>query len=536
MILLSLAAALAPIDYRIAVRAGREAPLVTVTMTFTGDADGETEVALPTRWAGTDGLWRAIGPPIVTGGQRVASGVPERWRFRHAPDARLTLRYEVRDGQPGRPDAATFEKAFPVVERTWLYVHNQGAIAIPTGREAHPARFAIDPPSGGWRLASDLTGADALTAGAVSKGVVVGGTAMRIETRRVGRATLRVVVLGDWSFTDTDLADRVQRLMMTENAMLAAPETDYLVALAPIAGGRATGAISYGGTGTTAGFAMESTDNVPLAEMTRTLAHEYAHRWFGRGFGPVAEGAGAYWFTEGANDWFAARAMVRSGLWTRADWVTGLNRVLRRYGISTARPLSDAELTRQFWTNPDAMQVQYDRGNLTTLMLDRTLGPAGGLVPILARMARAPAVTPQDAVFAGAVDAARHGAMAAARMSVSAPLPADALAECGRIVDVTEARYDRGFDIDDTRIVTKVRTDAARGAGIRVGMRYMRRLSFEPDTATVPYVAEFGSGNAVRTLRWLPAGSTSVTFQRLDATAIHTPACSALVAGTPPTP
>lgn len=528
---LALAAAAAPIDYRLSVEARQGRPIVTVAIAFSGDPDGETEIDLPARWAGSDGLWTAIGAPQVTGASVVSSGTPERWRLRHAPGAPVTVRYTVSDGQPGPPDAASHEKARPVLERDWLSLHNQGAIAIPHGRDGAPATFAFGPIAPDWQLVSDLTRPGPLTAGQIAEGVVVGGTAVRVAVRRVGTATLRVAIIGRWPFEDAGLATSLARLMATEDAMLAAPHTDFLVTLTPLTGAD-KGAVSHGGTGTTGGFAMEATDNVPLEDLTRTLAHECAHRWFGRGFGPVDDGAGPYWFTEGVNDWFAARAMFRAGLWSNADWARQLNTVLLRYGSSTARELSDADLTEQFWTNSDAMQVQYDRGFLTALLLDRQVP----VLPILRRMAREPATISQELHFAALAEAARPGALAAARTAAARPLSADALAPCGQMESVTRAAYDRGFDTDDARLVTTVRTVTARVAGIRPAMRYVRRIAFEYLDSTAPYVAEFADAAGTRTLRWLPAGDATVTFQRLDSSAIDSPACDALIAGPPATP
>lgn len=519
---LALAAAVVPIDYRVSLAPGRATPVLTVAMTFAGDADGETEVDLPVKWAGSDRLWEAFGPPQVTGATLVR-GTPERWRLRHRPDARITIRYTVADGQPGPPDAAVHEKARPVIERDWLSTHNQGAIAIPHGRDAAPARFAFGPITAGWRLVSDLTRPGALTAAQVAGGVIVGGTAIRVVTRPVGAKTVRVAIVGRWPFADAALADPVATLVATENAMLGATDVDYLVTLVPLAGS-ATGAVSYGGTGATGGFALEATDNVPRGDFVRTIAHEYGHRWFGHGFGPADEGAGPYWFTEGVDDWFAARAMVLSGLWSTADWAKQLNSVLTRYGASTAKDLSDAELTRQFWTNADAMQVQYDRGFLSALLLDRRVP----LLPILRRMAREPSTMSQDRRFAALAGTA---AVAEARAATARPLRADALAPCGRLATVTRPAYDRGFDIDAARVVTTVRTHAANAAGIRPGMRYVRRIAFEYLDSTAPYVAEFADTAGTRTLRWLPAGDTAVTFQQLAPTTIDTPACRALIAG-----
>jgi len=528
------ATAVGSTGYVVSLERGRATPALAVTMTLVGDRDGETDIDLPTNWAGSDELWRAIGAPTIVGGRLQTDASPKQWRIRHAPGAWLTIRYKVRGGLAGPPDAATYEKARPAIEREWLYIHNEGAIAVPAGRGDLPAQFSIGPTPRGWRLASDLerVGGRTLTANDVGGGVIIGGTALRMMTRRVGAATLRVAVLGRWQFPDANLADRAARLMITENAMLGANAIDYFVPLAPLTGA-STGAISFGGSGRTAGFALTSTDNVPIDDISRLLAHEYAHRWFGRGFGPVADGAGPYWFTEGVNDWFAGRAMVRAGLWTRAQWIKALNVLLLRYGASSARYLSDAQLTEHFWTNPDAMQVQYDRGNLIALLLDRALADRGGVMPILRRMRMERSRDDEIERFARLTHATAPGSLATAKRAAAAALDPDALAPCGRIVAVTQPAYDRRFDANAARIVTVASGNAA-AAGVRPGMRYIRRIATAYGNSAVPFEAEFEGGGVRRILKWLPEGDTRVTFQQLRPTTLDSAACGLLVAGNDP--
>lgn len=507
------------------------AQAVIFELSFRGDADGETAIGLPGEWAGSRELWKGVTDPRVTGGTLAPSPSPDRWVVRHRPGARVTVRYVVRDAQPGLPDAATYEKARPVVERDWFYLHNEGVIAIPEGRNATRATFAFGPVPAGWRVGSDLERADAarLTANDVGGGVIVGGRAMRIVEREIGGATLRVAMLGDWPFADAALADRVARLIRTENAMLGAGAIDYFVPVGPLTGS-ATGGYSYGGSGRTAGFALMSTDNVPLGEIERLLAHEYGHRWFGKSFGAVPEGAGPYWFTEGVNDWFAGRAMVAAGPWSRADWVAALNRVLLRYGSSGARSLTDAQITEQFWTNQDAQQVQYDRGQLTALLLDRALADRGGLIGVLRAMAANRDAGDQVARFARLVDARVAGGVPAARTRVAGALEPDAFGACGRLEAVRQPNYARGFTIDPTtRIVREVTGGPAAAAGIRPGMTYIRRIDSTPNDSSKPFRAEFDDGGTRRTIEWLPAGDRTVTFQRFVVPDPDSPACIALI-------
>lgn len=520
-----------PIRYTVGVDDSGPAPSLMVETAFLGDQDGTTQVELPSRWAGSEGLEKHLSDLHVTGGTLVAGADPVHLTIRHRPGAHLTLRYRIHDGQAGLPDARTFEKARPVVEPDWFYVHAEGAFAIPTGREGAPARFGWGRRPRGWRLASDLDFTDpaTLTANDAASAILVGGKALRMTERHVGGRLVLLAALGRWTFSDAELADRIATLIATENAMLSSPARPYLVSLAPLTGSD-HGSFSYGGTGRTSGFALTSTDNIPLGDFTRLLAHEYAHRWFGKSFGPYADGAADYWFTEGFTDWFAARAMVRSRFWAPADWRTSINEVLFRYGGSTARRLTDAELTDRFWTDADAMQVQYDRGHLTAALLDARLRESGGsLLSLLSRM-NDPSI-PADASEIARLD--RLGgadSVAQARHAAAELLPAGVFGPCGAIETLTQPTYDRGYTMGSDKVVASVRpTSPAWAAGLRPGFRFVRRTSTTTGDASKPYAGEFLDGSNLRHLSWLPEGENRFSFQRLVADRAREASCSALL-------
>ena len=521
-----------PIRYTVSLYDSRLAPSLTVEVAFVGDADGRSEVDLPSQWAGSERLEKHLADMTVIGGTMLPGSSPAKRLIRHRPRARLILRYRILDAQPGLPEAQSYEKARPVVEADWFYVHTEGAFAIPAGREKSPARFRWGPLPRGWRTASDLdlTDAGTLTANGAASAILIGGKALRISKRSVAGRPVLLAALGRWAFTDAELADRLAVLIGTENAMLGATAKPYLVTLVPLTGSE-RGAVSYGGSGRTSGFALTSTDNVPLGDFTRLLAHEYAHRWFGEGWGPFAEGAADYWFTEGFDDWFAARAMVRSGLWKAGDWRDATNAMLLRYASSTARALTDAELSAQFWTNPDAMQVQYDRGNLAASILDAGLRRRNGsLLAVLAGMA---ATDPRagDGGLKRLDRLAGAEAVAQAReRAAAALLPAATFGACGSLRSSTQPAYDRGFTMTaDDKVDSVPAGSPAQKAGLRPGFVFKRRISTSWGDSTKPYTAEFLDGAATRRLTWLPEGERKVSFQRLAGDDIDSPACAALL-------
>ncbi|PEQ14288.1 hypothetical protein B2G71_01405 [Novosphingobium sp. PC22D] len=522
-----------PIDYTVSPVSDAQGPAIRIAVGFDGDQDGETRVDLPSRWAGSDALWRSLSDFRGRGGELVPPSTedPEHLAVRHAPGARVTLTYRVDDGQAGAPDARDYEKARPVIEGEWFQLHGEGVFAMPSGRGDAPARFAWGAVPEGWTLASDLELAAMLTADDVAHGIFVGGTALRLHEADRGGHRLRLAAVGTWDFADEALLDWLEGLVASENAMLVQTPRDFLVTLVPLTGAE-RGAVSFGGTGRTSGFALSSTANVPAARFTRLLAHEYAHRWFGGAWPTHDDTAADYWFSEGFDDWFSARAMVRAGLWTPAQWRAAVNEVLFRYAASSARDLSDAELTDKFWTDPDAMQMQYDRGQVVAWLLDRDLrGRGSSLLALLRGLSGE--LRPDESAIAALSRLAGPGRVEAARVQAArAILPADLFAPCGRLARAERPVYDRGFTLDgEDRVATVRRDGPAWRAGVRPGMGYVRRTVINWGDARQPFAAVFSDGADERELRWLPAGERIIRYQALGDGADERAECAAMVRG-----
>lgn len=494
--------------------AGLEA--LEIRIGLIGDADGSTAIALPDRWAGSTGLHLAVLGLTVTGGTLDAGAAPARRSVTHAPNARLVLRYRLGPPTPAEP-GLDFEKARPVLRPDWFYLHGEGGFVVPEGRGAAPARFRWGALPSGWRTAATLDAPDSgRTVDQLVNSILIGGTDLRLFERRVGGRPVRLALRGRWPFADAALADAVARIVGAENSYLGSGAIPYLVTLAPLRGGE-IGAISTGGTGRAGGFALASTTNVGLDQLLFTLAHEYGHRWFGRAFGPTAAPEGVeYWFTEGFGDFVAGQVLVRAGLWSVEDYARHLNRVLLRYRSSGALTLPNPVLAERFWSDQDAMQMHYDRGHLFALILDRD----GAVSPALRRLARGAGLAAAETQAARFIRAlGRPPGLAAMLDGRPLELPHDLLAACGRIEWAEQPVYATGYGVEDRpdgRYFTRVDEGSpAWAAGLRPGMRFVRRVSFEPGDSTVPIVMRVADSAGERELSWLPAGSRRVRFQRL---------------------
>jgi len=519
-----------PVEYVLTPQVG-DAGLerIEVELRFRGDADGETALELPDRWAGTGGLHEAIRDLRVEGGTLGPGAEPSGRRIGHGPGAPLVVRYNI--GLSAADPGVDYEKARPVLRPGWFYVHGEGALATPAGRGGAPARLRWGPAPGGWRVASNLDGeaGEGLTVDETVQGIFAGGTDLSVLVRDVGGRPLRVAMRGQWRFDAAAMSMALARLIEAENRYMSSPGVPFFVSLIPQAGGE-TGALSTGGTGRTNGFALASTTNVDLADLLRTLAHEYGHRWFGRSLGPSADPeAEEYWFTEGFNDFVAAQALVAAGLWSERDYAEGLNQVLRRYGQSPARDRSNAVTASAFWQDPAAQQMLYDRGHLFALLLAGEAGGTRHLRLALARMARDAASFPtretQAARFVRAFDAVpaeRLAALIAAKIvrGEAIALPERLFAACGELRWTEQPVYATGYTAEDRPggryFATVEEGSPAWRAGLRPGMRFVRRESFRHGDSSVPFVMRVADAAGERVLTWLPQGRERIRFQRLE--------------------
>ncbi|HEX8622051.1 MAG TPA: hypothetical protein VF718_08770 [Allosphingosinicella sp.] len=525
--------------------------VLDVEMRLRGDSDGETDIFLPSVWAGTSELWRHATQLRISGAKSVG-GTYDHPVVRHRPGARLKVRYRIVSAYDEDPGFA-YEKARPMVRRDWFFVHGESVFASPGGDIARPARFKWGKLPKGWTVASDLDhlGGQPTTLANLINTVAIGGSNLKIVRRDLRGAPLRVAVLGEWSFTPDQLADTVAPIVAAEDAFWGDRSSPFLIAMAPL--GDLPSGLSYTGTGRTDAFSIASTGAFELKQAVRFLAHEYMHSWVPIELGgmPEEDEARDYWFSEGFNDYLASKVLLRAGLWSLAEWAADKNETLLRYGGSPARTVKGEEIAARFWTDPAVQQVSYDRGHLLAAKLDSEIAArAGGksLESVL-RVQRRKAQDSSElatALFRQVLrdetgidieaDLERY-----ARRGEPLLLPAGLFGDCARLVAERRRAFDRGYDAAATRnadgIIAGVAPDGpAYAAGMRDGMRLVRREAGKVGDSTVEMAYRVADGGVERVIRFLPQGKAEFDVQRLEITAAGPEAealCRARLGGAP---
>jgi predicted metalloprotease with PDZ domain len=371
----------------------------------------------------------------------------------------------------------------------------------------------------------------------VVESVAIGAPDLAVVEREIGGQPFRIAMRGAWDFAPTAFADAVAGIVRAENALWGDGGRPFLVAMAPLGGAGGSG-LSYTGTARADAFSVASTPGFPLADASRFLAHEYMHTWIAWEIGgyPEGETAGVAWFTEGWTDFYAGRALLRAGLWTPAEFAADLNQVLLRNATSPARAVPNAVIAERYWSDADVQQLPYDRGNLLALLLDhhiraRTGGRADMDDVMLAQRALARANAQAGThvhaaeLFPAAVRQAAGTDVAAeleahVRRGEPVLLPEDLFAGCATIQTAEQPEFSRGFDLRATeanglRITGLDASSPAYAAGMREGMRIIRREAGTPGDASVEYAYRVDDGGTERVILYLPQGKGRVTMQRV---------------------
>jgi predicted metalloprotease with PDZ domain len=506
-----------------------------VEMRFRGDPDGETELFLPSVWAGSSELWR-YATRLRIGGAKSLDGTYDHPVIHHRPGAHLKVRYRIVSAYTQDP-GFDYEKAKPMVRPDWFFVHGETIFARPGDGDERPARFRWGKLPKGWTVASDLdhlNGKPTTLANLINT-VAIGGARLRIVRRDLRGAPLRVAVLGDWSFTPDQLADTVAPIVAAEDAFWGDASTPFLVAMAPL--GELPSGLSYTGTGRADAFSIASTSAFELKQAVRFLAHEYMHSWVPIELGgmPEEQEARDYWFSEGFNDYLASKVLLRAGIWSLSEWAVDKNETLLRYASSPARTANGAEIAERFWTDSAVQQVSYDRGHLLAAKLDSEIAAGSGgrqsLEGVL-RVQRKAAETGSEL----ATDLFRKTLRSEtgidmdsdleryARRGEPLLLPEGLFGDCARLVTERRKSFTRGYDADATRRAAGVFAGVdpegpAYAAGLRDGMQLVRREAGKIGDSSVDLAYRVTDDGIEKVISYRPEGKGEFEVQRLELTA-----------------
>lgn len=539
--MLAPAARTAEVSYRLRpeVHAGSVTAL-DVEIGLRADASGRTVIDLPDAGSGHYSRWRFISDLTADGAAMREDG-PARRILTSPPNAQITLRYRVRsayEGEPKGEDGNPYQGA--IVLPTWFMSLGDFVFLSPEGRDQAPASFQWGLAPDGWTLASDLdqvpVGAP-LTVSDIVNSTLMGGLDLKLLRRPIDGGELRVAIRGAWAFPEERLTDDIATVIDAQRRFWGKESGPYFVNVVPLA--TSPTRTSIGGTGRFRGFALYGTSNASEAAMRRILAHEHTHNWIPLEQGRMPEGeqeAAAYWYSEGLTDFYTDRTLLRSGVWTPADFVKHLNEVLEAYDTSPVRTAPNSRIVSDFWAGEQVRQLPYQRGYLLAFVWDRKMRietrDRSDLDQVMFAMRARYAATPAAAkpeLVANFERTALEVAGLDVRPDVerfavrgeAISLPADLFAGCASVSTVTRPVFDLGFDPAATRakgVFTTVDPEGpAYRAGVREGMKRLSVSGGDPKDSRAEVSSRVLYPNGTEgVIRFRPEGKRSISFQEVE--------------------
>jgi predicted metalloprotease with PDZ domain len=109
------------------------------------------------------------------------------------------------------------------------------------------------------------------------------------------------------------------------------------------------------------------------------LAHETSHTWIGNGMQIGTDEFNNQWFGEGFNDYITVCALVKSGIYDNAAFVSYINKEnLAPHYASTVKSLPNDSIAARFWTDHNVQTLPYKRGFIYAFYLDNEIRLASG--------------------------------------------------------------------------------------------------------------------------------------------------------------
>ena len=503
-----------------------------VQIRLEGEEDGDTVLNLPGDWGGKTKLYESIRDLKIAGGDVASQADPAKRVITHRPRAKLFISYRVVQNWPGEPHATGANEYRPIIQKTYFHVLGNAIFAAPEREDQPDATFTYTGGPKGWTFASDLEHASMgrrLVLGDMLESVMVGG-----DFRILQRGKVRLALRGKWPFTDQSFLDRLGPIIESHHRFWNDAAEPFLVTAIPLAG--EPGNISLGGTGRDDAFAFFATDNADSATLNKLLAHEHLHTWIPRRIGnmPQRDEARDYWLSEGFTDFYTARLLLKDKIWTLKEYVDSLNDALRDYSYSPLRSSPNSKIISDFWTDQDAQKLPYLRGHLFAHLIDHMLrqdseGERDFDDIMLAMRERVRALDSAEPPLATGMFAEEMkkaeldiGDLIASHIRDGKPilLPEDTFVPCGVVETNKIPEFDRGFDPDKTaengNVIVGLR-EGSNGykAGLRNGMKIVKRESGKTGDSRVPLVYRVLDNGKERVISFLPEGQRRVTLQEL---------------------
>jgi predicted metalloprotease with PDZ domain len=530
-----------------------------VEVRFKADPSGTTGFGWQEGWDGITKAGRFARHLTVDGATSLSQDHDDHWRIYATPGATLTVRYTIVGDNEPVTDLSKFDRSAPVIRSTWFSALGVMVFGLPDGVVNRPATFVW---TGGseFPLVSDLqhlsspdhVGMRPGTTDDVLMSTLVGGPAVVVVDDQK-RSGIRAAILPGSVDAAESFAVLVKKISIAERQFWNETRpVPFVITATPVP--RIADSVYYSGAGFADSFAIWTNADTSPSALAQVVAHEYFHSWnasrLGAPYGTDGLEQREAWFIEGFTDYFASAIAVRSGALTPAQFRDYWNNVLFAYATSPVRNTPGDEAAKAFFTNYEAGHLPYQRGALLAALWNTRLhaieakpGEKGiDLRTILLAQFRAAKQTKTSPATLFTLVAKTYGLEVSGDLrrfnakGETILLPTETFGPCAQIVTRQQPVFDPGFD----RMATNAAGGAVKGvvlgsnaylAGLRDGMKVLKRTSGVPGDSTVIYELSVMDGATTRLISFLPKGKGVLTVQSMKLIKPESSSCAVSLSG-----
>jgi predicted metalloprotease with PDZ domain len=378
-----------PINYEINYQ-NENLPSLQIKLQFTGDADGETEIALPNNFGSTQKLHRCFQQIYCSdSGTSLYFDLDTLFlRIYHSPNKKLTLTYKViQDFKNKKLNPMLASR--PIVQSDYFHILGNSLFLLPTGTDNHDITidwksFPID-----WKLHNSLGKQQSTqhfhgNASKLFESVFVGGDFRILEAKVMNRPIYLAIRGNNWSFQDVELLEMLQKTVTTQRTFWDDFDIPfYSVTLIPIEQNLnnedySDQDIYYLGMGLTNSFATfaSPTKSMKVSSLYHLFNHEMMHDWIGTKIrnGGQNNDMQYAWFSEGFTEYFAYKNMYAAGFINADEYTKILNEdFFKAYYQSPKIAAANSQIQKEFFNNQDIYTLPYKRGCLLAFYLDNAI-------------------------------------------------------------------------------------------------------------------------------------------------------------------
>lgn len=380
-----------------------------VSLRFASEGRSRTVVRGVPGWAGVSDYAAALGGWSGTGLRIEPLPEPFRREVQHEGQAEVVLHYQAR-ADLADPEADQPQEQGRLyrtqIGRDWFQFFGHGVLVVPEAwGDDRSGRLCVTLHQPGQPQAPVLGSHHAGSGEAVTAVVegsparlrhafYAGGTAWRVRERSLPTGLVATASRGRFDLDEDRYADQVAALVgLHRRFWRDGPQPPQWFVLTPnFQRGNVGGTLVHQAAVLHAG-ADFGPDSDAFAFL---VGHEHLHQWipgrFGRSEPDPRVAPEHYWFSEGFTNHYTHRLLLASGLWSLQRHARALTEVLQTYWRSPAREATAQSIAPRFFSDRDAGQQMYARGELLALRWDRALRQKGhpGLDTLLRKLVLPP--------------------------------------------------------------------------------------------------------------------------------------------------